>query len=133
MALKVELKPGEKIIIGNSVITNGDTRTQLMIQGDAPILREKDILTPQTANSPCRRVYLAIQLMYLESDIERFRPTYDTLAEELVLAVPRTKPVLEATNNWILTGNLYKALKEAKALLVLEEEILQHAQRSPGV
>lgn len=133
MALKVELKPGERIIIGNSLVTNGDSRTQLMIEGEAPILREKDVLTPQAANTPCRRVYLAVQLMYLENDIARFQETYDSLCQELATAIPRTMPLIEAVNNWILTGNLYKALKEAKTLLALEEEILQHAQRSPSL
>jgi len=51
MALKVELKPGERIILGECVITNDDQRTRLYIEGDAPILREKDILTPKTANT----------------------------------------------------------------------------------
>ena len=49
MALKVELKPNERIIIGNAVIRNGEQRTRFFIEGDAPILREKDILTPTTA------------------------------------------------------------------------------------
>ena len=35
MALKVELKPGEKIIIGDCVVTNHDQRTRLMIEGQA--------------------------------------------------------------------------------------------------
>ena len=48
MALKVELKPNERIIIGNAVIRNGEQRTRFFIEGDAPILREKDILTPAT-------------------------------------------------------------------------------------
>ncbi len=50
MALKVELKPRERIIIGDCVITNDDQRTRLLIDGHAPILREKDIMTPRLAN-----------------------------------------------------------------------------------
>ena len=50
MALKVELKPNERIIIGACVVTNTDQRARLLIDGDRiPILREKDILTPDTA------------------------------------------------------------------------------------
>ena len=64
MALKVELKPGEKIIIGDCVVTNHDQRTRLMIDGQAAILREKDILTPQRADTPAKRIYLAIQLRH---------------------------------------------------------------------
>ena len=41
MSLKVELKPGERLIVGNCVITNSDQRTRLFIDGKAPILREK--------------------------------------------------------------------------------------------
>jgi len=52
MALKVELKPHERIIIGACVITNTDQRARLLIDGDKiPILREKDILTPDTADT----------------------------------------------------------------------------------
>ena len=64
MALKVELKPGEKIILGDCVVTNHDQRTRLLIEGQVPILREKDILTPQRADTPAKRIYLAVQLMY---------------------------------------------------------------------
>ena len=49
MALKVELKPGERLIVGECVITNADQRTRLLIEGHAPILREKDILTSKSA------------------------------------------------------------------------------------
>ncbi len=52
MSLKVELKPGEKLIVGNCVITNSDQRTRLFIDGKAPILREKDILTPGDGRQP---------------------------------------------------------------------------------
>ncbi len=45
MALKVELKPNERILIGESVITNCNQRSWLVIEGTSPILREKDILT----------------------------------------------------------------------------------------
>lgn len=66
MALKVELKPHERIIIGNCVVTNTDQRARLLIDGDnVPILREKDIMTPETADTPAKLVYLAVQLMYI--------------------------------------------------------------------
>ena len=64
MALKVELKPHEQIIIGACVITNTDQRARLLIEGEKiPILREKDIMTPARADTPAKLVYLAVQLM----------------------------------------------------------------------
>ncbi|MBN8980363.1 MAG: flagellar biosynthesis repressor FlbT, partial [Rhizobiales bacterium] len=69
MALKVELKPNERIIIGSCVITNTEQRAKLLIEGEKiPILREKDILTPATADTPAKLLYLAVQLMYISDD-----------------------------------------------------------------
>src|SRR3954468_7226272 len=76
MALKVELKPFERIVIGGSLITNSETRTRFMIEGEAPILREKDILTPEMANTPVKRLYLCTQMMYLENDIPKYQELY---------------------------------------------------------
>ena len=67
MALKVELKPHERIVIGNAVIRNGETRGKLFIEGKTPIMREKDILTASDANSPAKRIYFVLQLMYLDN------------------------------------------------------------------
>jgi len=64
VALKLELKPGERVILGDCVITNDDQRTRLTIDGAVPILREKDVMTLSRANSPAKRIYLAVQLMY---------------------------------------------------------------------
>ena len=133
MALKVELKPGERFIIGECLITNSDRRTRLMIEGNMPILRERDILTVKMANTPAKRIYLAIQLMYTARDPRAQHETYFTLVRELTQAAPSTWPYVEAINNEILTGNLYKALKEAKKLIAYEQELLDNAKRVPGV
>ena len=58
MALTVELKPGERFIIGDTVIINDSGNrnvsgaARLHIFGDAPMLREKDIMMDKEANSP---------------------------------------------------------------------------------
>jgi len=127
MSLKVELKPGERLIVGNCVITNSDQRTRLYIDGRAPILREKDILSPATADSPARRIYLAVQLMYLDGNVEVLRHDYFALVTEMVRAAPSTTSLVDAINNEILTGSLYKALKAAKKLIQYEQDLLSNA------
>ena len=128
MSLKVELKPGERLIVGNCVITNSDQRTRLFIDGKAPILREKDILTGETANSPAKRIYFAVQLMYIDEDVERLRKDYFKLINDLVTAAPSTIQLVDEINNEILTGELYKALKAAKKLIQYEQELLANAK-----
>jgi flagellar protein FlbT len=127
MALKVELKPNERIIIGACVITNTEQRARLLIDGDnIPILREKDILTPETANTPAKLVYLAVQLMYISPDPQVNHGTYFNLVRDIVTAVPSAWPIIEGINNHILNGDLYHALKEAKKLVAYEKKLLEH-------
>ena len=128
MSLKVELKPGEKLLIGNCVVTNSDQRTRIFIDGKAPILREKDILTAETANSPAKRIYLAVQLMYIREDVETLRKDYFQLINDIVQAAPSTTPIVDEINNEILTGSLYKALKAAKKLIQYEQDLLANAK-----
>lgn len=127
MALKVELKPGEKLLVGNCIITNSDQRTRLFIDGSAPILREKDIMTSETANTPARRIYLAVQLMYIDDDTDKAQSAYNDLSRDFVAAVPSSLPIVDQINNEILTGSLYKALKAAQRLIEYEQDLLNHA------
>ena len=130
MALKVELKPHERIIIGACVVTNSDQRARLLIDGDRiPILREKDILTPETADTPAKLVYLAVQLMYLSPDPMAHHPTYFSLVRDVLTAMPSAWPYIEGINNYILNGDLYHALKEAKKLIGHEEKLLETARQ----
>ncbi len=129
MSLKVELKPGERIILGECVVTNADQRTRLAIDGDVPILREKDILTPETADTPAKRIYLAVQLMYTSRDPRPHHEIYFSLVRETFTAAPSTWTYIEAINNHILTGEMYKALKAAKKLIAYEGELISHAKR----
>ena len=124
MPLRVELKPFERIIIGETVIINSGTRTSFLIDGEAPILREKDTVTAETANTPVKRLYFCVQMMYLKNDIPRYRASYLGFIKDLRAAVPGSRDVIEAINNHISAGALYKALKEIRKLMKREEELL---------
>lgn len=129
MALKVELKPRERIIIGQVVIRNDEQRTRFFIEGDAPILREKDILTAASADTPARKIYFAIQLMYLAQDPTHQHETYFELVRDFIEAAPSSLPYVHEINNRILSGDLYKALKAAKKLIAYEAELIENAKR----
>lgn len=126
MALKVELKPNEKIILGSSVITNGPNRARFYINGDAVILREKDILTAESANTPCKRIYFSIQMFYLSDEEVVDHREYFKQVNEVVSAAPTTLMFIEEINKQILTNNYYKALKEAKKLIEYEKDLLDN-------
>ncbi len=127
MGLKIELKPGERVMLGDCVITNSDQRTRLLVEGTAPILRERDIMTESRADTPAKRIYLAVQLMYTAKNPAAYHELYFRLVREITLAVPSMWPLIESINNQILTGELYKALREVKKLITYERELLEHA------
>jgi flagellar protein FlbT len=133
MALKVELKPGERILIGDSVITNGDQRTRFLIDGTTPILREKDIMTAERADTPAKRIYLAVQLMYISGDPMKHHQVYFSLMQDILQAAPSAGKYIANINNQILTGDMYKALKLSKKLIEYEQELLQHATGGPSL
>jgi len=133
MPLKVELKPNERIIIGETLLINSEQRARFTVKGSAAILREKDIMLPDQADTPAKRVYLAIQLMYTSRNPGDHHELYFSLVRDIVQAAPSTWPQIEAINNHILTGNLYKALKESRKLIGYELELMNDAKRGAGV
>lgn len=133
MSLKVELKPNERIILGSIVLRNGPDRARFFIDGNAPILREKDIHTPETADTPAKRIYLAVQLMYLAGESESNHEVYFLLVNDFLGAAPSALGLITEINNRILKGDLYKALKSARELVAYETRLLDHAQRSPSL
>lgn len=126
MALVIDLKPKERIIVGNAVITNDNQRTRLHIEGDAPILREKDVLREEDANSPCKRIYLVIQLMYLATDPTSLYDSYFSSIREVQDAAPSTALLIADISQHILGGHYYKALREARRLIDYEQELLSN-------
>jgi flagellar biosynthesis repressor protein FlbT len=133
MSLKIELKPRERVLIGECVITNDNQRTRLLIDGSVPILREKDIMTPRRANTLAKRIYLAVQLMYTAKDPRVHHELYFSLIRDAMKVAPSMWEHIESINNHILSGEMYKALKDAKRLVARERDLLNHGARNKGL
>ncbi len=127
MSLKLSLKPGEKVIIGGAVIVNGPSAASLHIENRVPVLRERDILTEEMATTPCKQVYLLLQLMYIggipNPDLAQI---YGKLVADIIGAAPSTKNLISGITGYILEGKYYQALKKAQTLIQYEEELLNH-------
>ncbi len=133
MALKITLKAKERLIIGGAVVTNGNNRSDLIIENSVPILREKDILSEKDATSPCRRIYFLIQLMYVDDkNLAEHHNKYWELVRELLKAAPSTLSVIDQINEHILNARYYQALKLAWQLIDYEEEVVSRVRKSDG-
>jgi flagellar protein FlbT len=131
MALKLTLKPHEKLIIGGAVIINGSARSDLIVENNVPILRGKDIMSLNGADSPCKKIYFVIQMMYVdEKNIAEHHKTYWELVKDIVEAAPSTKPMFQVISNDILQGKFYQALKAARKLIDYEQEVINHVRNT---
>jgi flagellar protein FlbT len=129
MGLKISLKPDERIIIGGAVLKNGSTRSDFVIENNVPILREKDIMSLADANSPCRRIYFAIQLMYVdEKNIDEHRQTYWKLVKDVINAAPSTTLQIDQISDHILHARHYQALKLTKKLIEYEQGVMNNVR-----
>lgn len=130
MALIIDLKPGEKILIGDAVITNDDQRTRLHIAGESPILREKDVMKEEEADTPCKKVYFLIQCMYLARKADIYFEKYFSLVKEIQKNAPSTSFLFMVINEKIIQGQYYKAMKDAKELIQYEEDLIKNATQA---
>lgn len=134
MALKITLKPGERIIIGGAVIKNSNSRSHLIIENRVPVLREKDIMSEKDANSPCRKIYFIIQLMYIdEENVSEYHDIYWKLVKEILASTPSMLPVIDQISEHILCSRYYQALKTTQRLIKYEQEVLNNVRSTTGV
>ena len=124
MPLKLTLKPGERMIIGGAVVTNGTGKTELFIENNVPLLREKDIMGEKDADSIAKQIYFAIQLMYIDNDnLINHHNAYWNLVQQTVKAAPSTAQLIDQISDKIVSNNYYQALKLARKLIEYEKEI----------
>lgn len=121
MGLIIQLRSGERVYLGTTVLTNRDKdRSDIEIEGDLPIMREKDFLPPDQATTPCKRLYLTIQRMYLENAASALQFQFTALQSEIETLLPAAKPILRSLLSELANGAYYRALKEGQKLIQLE-------------
>jgi len=127
--LKLSLKPGEKFVLNGAVVQNGDRRGVLVLQNKASVLREKDIMQPDEATTPARRIYFPVMMMYLdEAGAERQYEEFATRLTEF-MGVVRNPDVLGdciAISKHVMAREYYKALMLSRKLIEYEDQRLGH-------
>jgi flagellar protein FlbT len=120
MTLRIELKPFEKVFIGDAVLTNSDQRTMFIIDGQTPVLRAKDAIAPENARTPAEKLYVCIQNMFLQRDHKRYQGTYLALAAETISSAPVEYPLLSEVDRFVTKAEYYKGLKALRKLIPAE-------------
>ena len=133
MPLKLSLKPQEKFVLNGAVLTNGEKRASLVLQNKACVLREKDIMQPEDASTPARRIYFPIMMMYLDQDeVDRYYDEFALRMTEFMGAI-KNRAALAACveiSRDVMRGAYYKALMTCKKLFEFEGERLNYDPQS---
>ena len=130
--LVLKLRPAERIMINGAVIENGDRRTRLhVLTPKANVLRLRDAIHPDEANTPVKRVcYIAQLLLAGEADPSEARTQLMQGIEQLAQVFKGAEPSahLTAAKAQLAQENDYQALKFLRFLLPVEEALLETAQ-----
>ena len=128
MPLKLSLKPGERFVLNGAVVQNGDRRSVLLLQNKASVLREKDIMQEDEANSPARRVYFPVMMMYLdEAGSSRYHEEFVRRLTEFMGVINNPAVLADCVNisKYLLEREFYKALMLCRKLMEYENERLR--------
>lgn len=132
--LVLKLGPKERVLVNGAVIENGDRRSRLAIlTPNANILRLRDAIRPDQANTPVRRVCYIAQLV-LSGDVEVDLAQRQLLRgiEQLSQALidPDSRMILGDATEAVVAADFYRALKRLRVLLPREERLLMAARVS---
>jgi len=130
--LVLKLGPGERVLINGAVIENGERRNRLSIlTPNANILRLRDAIHPDEANTPVRRVcYIAQLILSGDANPEEARLQLLRGIEQLsqVLTDRDSRQLLGEATDSVVSDNFYQALKKLRGLLPREQRLLAHAE-----
>lgn len=125
MALKLELKEDEKVVINGAVfmVRPRGRGASLVLLNHANVLRARDILREEEATTLEKRLYLALQVMYLfPQDCETALAALDELTGQLLTLRPHLAPILRELHEHVASGDLYPALRRWGRELKNDEE-----------
>lgn len=131
MPLKIQLKPKERVIINGAVIEgHPDNRTEIVVLNNAAVMRQKHILQESEADTPVKRLYFALQMLYLDEEArpvyeESYRRFFKDLKDTFTLpTIVTALELIEATTE---KQKYYDAMKVCRDLMKVEAELFKIA------
>ncbi|WP_397423062.1 flagellar biosynthesis repressor FlbT [Phenylobacterium sp.] len=129
MPLKLSLRPGEKFVLNGAVLQNGDRRAVLVLQNKASVLREKDVMQESEVETPARRIYFPVMMMYLdEAGAQRHYDEFVLRLTEFMGVIQNPLILTHCVNisRHCMEREYYKALMLCRKLIEYEDERLGH-------
>ena len=133
--LVLELRQGEVMIVNGAPI-RFRTKSRIELTAKARFLFGKQIMSPDQADSPARRIYFALQSAYIGSDDEREGGL--TAARHFIAAFKEAttsqlaRDILDRALAAAEADDCYRALKLARRIIAHEDTVLGRSQPTPA-
>jgi flagellar biosynthesis regulator FlbT len=116
MPLKMTIEPQDWFMIGNTKVINvHPVQAKILIDGSAPVLRGSHFLEEGQADTAAKRVYLAVQRLYLGQP--KAISEYQVAESALLRESPAAEPIVRKASKQIASGSVYGALREYRNLI----------------
>lgn len=133
--LVLELHAGDAMIV-NGASLRFRTRSRIELTTHARFLFGKQIMAPEEADSPARRIYFALQLAYIgageerERDREQVRATVADFRRATTSQLARE--ILDRIVSLMEADDCYAALKLARRIVRHEDSVLGRTDPAPA-
>ncbi len=133
--LVLELRPGEVMIVNGAPI-RFRTKARIELTAHARFLFGKQIMQPDQADSPARRIYFALQSAYIGAEEERPGGLVSarTLIEAFKAATSSNlaREILDRAMAAAEADDCYSALKLARRIIRHEDTVLGRLRAAPN-
>lgn len=129
MPLRITLKPFERMIINGAAIRNGDRNANFIVETQCRFLRETDIVYESEADTPCKKLYITLQVVHLSENPSEPETLFFAQAVEVMKIIPSSAPFLAEIQRLLAEKQTYYALKTCRQLIVHEQEALKSSRK----
>ncbi len=125
--LVIRLAPYERVLLNGAVIENGDRRASLSIRTpNANVLRLRDAIHPEQANTPVKRTCYLVQLVLAgdSTPADMHQPLIRAIEQlSQVFTDADSRAQLNQATAHVIGGEHYQALKALRQLIPREARI----------
>lgn len=125
--LVLELRQGDTMIVNGAPI-RFRTKSRIELTAHARFLFGKQIMKPEEADTPARRIYFALQSAYIGTDAERaggLAAAGDLIAQfSAVTTSNLAREILQRALALATTDQCYQAMKLARRIIRHEDAVL---------
>jgi len=133
--LVLELRQGDMMVVNGAAI-RFRSRTRIELTAHARFLFGRQIMPPQDADTPARRIYYALQTAYIGDEEERrvgLQDAADRAAEfKAATTSAMAGAILDQAMACASAGRCYQALRLARRVVQHEDAVLGRSRHPAG-